>query len=85
MFGNPDDIDIDIPDDIVIDIDIPDDTIFSIVIITVIVDVIMITCNSGVDGSDESSNDDPQGEHQVQVSERNQVGNYLKKDTCIAK
>ena len=46
--------------------------------------IIMITSNSGVDGSDESANDDPQGEHQVQVSERNQVGNYLNKIYVLA-
>ena len=57
-------------------------------IIMIGITVIMITSNSGVDGSDESANDDPQGEHQVQVSERNQVGNYLNKiyvHTCKCK
>ena len=53
-------------------------------IIVIGITVIMITSNSGVDGSDESANDDPQGEHQVQVSERNQVGNYLNKIYVLA-
>ena len=53
-------------------------------IIMIGITVIMITSNSGVDGSDESANDDPQGEHQVQVSERNQVGNYLNKIYVLA-
>ena len=41
------------------------------------------TCNCRVDCSDECPHDDPQGKHQVQVSERDQVGNYLKLPTLF--
>ena len=45
--------------------------------ITIIIILIITTCNSGVDSCDEGANNDPQSKHQVQVSERNQVGNNL--------